>query len=88
MRKFILIIGLFISQFLFCQELEYSHIKCNYLATFLIDTTDVNTKKEELTGLWIGKNSSIFKSDQKAKYDSLTAESTKKVWQIRLMEKL
>jgi GLPGLI family protein len=78
MRKFILIIGLFISQFLFCQELEYSNIKCNYLATFLIDTTDVNTKKEELTGLWIGKNSSIFKSDQKAKYDSLTAESTKK----------
>jgi GLPGLI family protein len=77
MRKSILIICLILSKFLFSQELEHSTIKCNYLTTFLIDTTDVTTKKEELTGLWIGKNSSIFKSDQKAKFDSLTKESTK-----------
>lgn len=74
MRKFILIILLIISKFLFCQKLEYSNIKCNYLTTFLIDT---NTKKEEMTGLLIGKNSSVFKSDQKAIYDFLTEMSTK-----------
>ncbi|SEW02918.1 GLPGLI family protein [Chryseobacterium wanjuense] len=78
MRKPILIICLILSKLLFSQEPEYSDIKCNYLTTFLTDTTDVNTKREELTGLWIGKNSSIFKSDQKAKYDSLTKESVKK----------
>ncbi|WP_346985820.1 GLPGLI family protein [Chryseobacterium sp. POE27] len=77
MRKSILIICLILSKFLLCQELEHSNIKCNYLTTFLIDTTDINTKKEEMTGLWIGKNSSVFKSDQKAIYDSLTKESTK-----------
>lgn len=66
-----------LSKLIFCQELENSNIKCNYLTTFLIDTTDINTKKEEITGLWIGKNSSIFKSDQKAIYDSLTEVSTK-----------
>lgn len=77
MRKFILIILLIVSKFLLCQELEYSNIKCNYLTTFLIDTTDINTKKEEITGLLIGKNSSVFKSDQKAIYDSLTEVSTK-----------
>ncbi|MDQ0593303.1 GLPGLI family protein [Chryseobacterium ginsenosidimutans] len=78
MKKFILIICLISYRFIFSQELEYSNIKCNYLTTFLTDTTNINTKKEELTGLWIGKNSSLFKSDQKAKYDSLTKESTKK----------
>ncbi len=78
MRKSVLLICLILSGFLFSQEMENSNIKCNYLTAFLIDTTDVNTRKEELTGLWIGKNTSIFKSDQKAKYDSLTRESTKK----------
>ena len=78
MQKSILIVVLILSKFLYCQELEYSNIKCNYLTTFLIDTTDINTKKEEITGLWIGKNSSIFKSDQKAIHDSLTEVSTKK----------
>lgn len=78
MKKFILIICLILSTSIFSQELENSTIKCNYLTKFLIDTTDISTKKEELTGLWIGKNSSLFKSDQKAKYDSLTKESTKK----------
>ena len=76
MRAYFLILLFFINLF-HAQELENSNIKCNYLTTFLIDTTNINTKKEEITGLWIGKNSSIFKSDQKAKYDSLTKESTK-----------
>lgn len=78
MRQSILIFFIISSQFFFSQEMENSNVKCNYLTTFLIDTTNINTKKEELTGLWIGKNSSIFRSDQKAKYDSLTKESTKK----------
>ena len=61
--------------------MENSNIKCNYLTQFLIDTTDINTKKEEITGLWIGKNTSVFKSDQKAKYDSLTKESARQSFQ-------
>jgi GLPGLI family protein len=76
MRIFLLILLLFINVF-HSQEMENSTIKCNYLTKFLIDTTDINTTKEEMTGLWIGKNTSIFKSEQKAKYDSLTKESTK-----------
>lgn len=76
MRIFILILLFFINQFP-AQEMENSTIKCSYLAKFLIDTTNVSTQKEEITSLWIGKNTSIFKSDQKAKYDSLTKESVK-----------
>ncbi|AKK74424.1 hypothetical protein OK18_19020 [Chryseobacterium gallinarum] len=59
------------------QDIDSSTVKINYLTKFLIDTTDVNSKKEELTGLWIGKNSSLFKSDQKAITDSLSKEATK-----------
>ncbi|WP_066435604.1 GLPGLI family protein [Chryseobacterium sp. CCH4-E10] len=77
MRKSLFLICLILSKILLCQELENSNIKCNYLTTFLIDTTDVSSKKEEMTGLWIGKNSSVFRSDQKAIYDSLAKESTK-----------
>ncbi len=77
MHKYLLIICLILSNILLCQELEYSNIKCNYHTTFLIDTTDISTKKEEMTGLWIGKNSSVFRSDQKAIYDSLAKKSTK-----------
>lgn len=59
------------------QEIEKSDIKVNYLTKFLVDSIDITSKKEELTGLWIGKTTSLFKSDQKAKYDSLSLESTK-----------
>jgi len=76
--KLIFFFSLVFFNLLSSQEIENSDIKCNYLTTFLVDTTDVYSKKEELTGLWIGKNSSVFKSDQKAKYDSLSLESTKK----------
>lgn len=77
MRLFFLVF-LFVFNLLSAQEIENSDIKCNYLTKFLVDTTDVYSKKEELTGLWIGKTTSLFKSDQKAKYDSLALESTKK----------
>jgi len=79
--RYIILSFVVFSNFLFSQEIENSDFKVNYLTKFLVDTTDVTTKKEELTGLWIGKNNSIFKSDQKAKYDSLSLESTKKSFQ-------
>ncbi|WP_343665279.1 GLPGLI family protein [Chryseobacterium mucoviscidosis] len=78
MKKSFLIFCLFVSKFLFSQELENSNIKCSYLTKFLIDTTNINTKKEEIAGLWIGTKTSIFKSEQKAIYDSLTKESARK----------
>ncbi|HAO07592.1 MAG TPA: hypothetical protein DCQ50_11495 [Chryseobacterium sp.] len=77
MMRLLFLVLIFSGNILFSQELENSNIKCTYLTKFLIDTTDANSQKEEMTSLWIGKKSSIFKSDQKAIYDSLTKESTK-----------
>lgn len=68
---------LFFASFVKAQDIDSSTVKVNYLTKFLLDTTDVNSKKEEITGLWIGKNSSLFKSDQKAITDSLSKEATK-----------
>lgn len=80
MRIFLFILLFFVNLFS-AQNFENSNIKCNYLTKFLIDTTDSNTKKEEITSLWIGKNISIFKSDQKARYDSLSKESARNSFQ-------
>lgn len=50
---------------------DSSYIVCKYNVIFLKDTTDVTSKKEEVMTLQIGKNVSLFKSDQKHITDSL-----------------
>jgi len=76
--KFLAFFALAFFNICLSQNIEDSEIKCNYLTKFLVDTTDAYSKKEEMTGLWIGRNTSLFKSDQKAKYDSLSLDATKK----------
>ncbi|KQT26178.1 hypothetical protein ASG22_05775 [Chryseobacterium sp. Leaf405] len=78
MKVLFLIFLSFCSGTLTAQKIDSSNIKISYIVKFLKDTTDLTSKKEEITGLWIGGNTSIFKSDQKAKYDSLTLETVKK----------
>ncbi|KFF12515.1 hypothetical protein IW15_13355 [Chryseobacterium soli] len=65
---FFLIISI---NFLFSQK-DSSRIECKYLTSFLIDTTDSYTRKQEITSLLIGDHVSLFRSDAKARYDSLT----------------
>lgn len=67
---FLLFFGLFHSQ-----KIDSSRIECKYFTSFLIDTTDVSTKKEEMTSLLIGDNISLFRSDAKAKFDSLANDN-------------
>ncbi len=47
-------------------------MECKYLVTFLIDTSNVNTLKQEYASLLIGKNATIFRSNQKAIADSIS----------------
>ncbi|MCS3533081.1 GLPGLI family protein [Chryseobacterium sp. JUb7] len=77
MKLLFLIFLSFFPSTLTAQKIDSSNIKISYIVKFLRDTTDVTSKKEEITGLWIGGNTSIFKSDQKAKYDSLALETIK-----------
>ncbi|MCT2561924.1 GLPGLI family protein [Chryseobacterium herbae] len=74
---FLLFFGLIHSQ-----EIDSSRIECKYFTKFLIDTTDISTSKEEMTSLLIGDRISLFKSDAKATFDSLSrnnvAESMRK----------
>ncbi|MBD3904972.1 GLPGLI family protein [Chryseobacterium sp. C-39] len=70
--KFLLIFLIVISNLLFSQKMDSSFIECKYLATFLIDTANINTLKKELVSLKIGKNFSLFRSDMKEKADSLS----------------
>lgn len=76
------IIFLLFFGFLHSQVLDSSRIECKYYTKFLIDTADINTSKEEMTSLLIGNDISLFRSDAKAKFDSLSmqnvAESMKK----------
>jgi len=65
----------FLSHFIvFAQkkEIDSSLIEVKYFTTFLTDTTQVSSKKEDILSLRIGKMSSIFKSDVKESSDSLT----------------
>ncbi len=70
--KFQLVFLTLISNLFFSQKTDSSFIECKYLATFLIDTADVNTQRKELVFLRIGENSSLFRSDFKEKADSIT----------------
>lgn len=69
--KFQLIFLFFLSSFYFSQKIDSSYIECKYLATFLIDTANINSLKKELVSLKIGKISSVFRSDFKEKADSI-----------------
>ncbi|WP_083477535.1 GLPGLI family protein [Chryseobacterium aquaticum] len=57
---------------LHCQKIDSSYMECKYLVTFLIDTSNVNTLKQEYASLLIGKNATIFRSNQKAIADSIS----------------
>lgn len=57
---------------LYSQKIDSSYIECKYLVTFLIDTTNINTQKKEYASLLIGKNATIFRSNQKAIADSIS----------------
>lgn len=67
----IIILLLLLSNFYLSQKIDSSYIECKYLATFLIDTANVNTLKKELVSLKIGENYSLFRSDFKERADSL-----------------
>ncbi|UFH31470.1 GLPGLI family protein [Chryseobacterium sp. C-71] len=62
----------------FSQQIDSSNIEVKYKTTFLIDTANIYTKKEEITSLQIGKFSSLFKSNIKQLADSLSREYIKK----------
>ncbi len=49
----------------------YSNLIAKYHVKFLKDSTDKSSEREEIMTLFIGDNISLFKSDQKAKSDSL-----------------
>lgn len=71
MLKVFILCVLFSTGILYSQEAK-SLIEVKYLVTFLNDTTNINSSQQELTSLLIGNEVSVFKSLQKAKYDSLT----------------
>ncbi|KMQ67599.1 hypothetical protein ACM39_12100 [Chryseobacterium sp. FH2] len=74
MKKNIFLYFLLIYGFYFGQNkinVDSSYIICKYHTVFLTDTADITTKKEEIMTLQIGKNTSLFKSDQKYIADSL-----------------
>lgn len=77
-NKILIIFLLFLSAVFFPQDLDTSYIKVDYEATFLIDTTNINSKKIENTTLLIGQRSSSFKSSYKAVADSIGKEIAKK----------
>lgn len=54
------------------QEEMFSTVTCKYLLVSLLDTTDVNSKFEEITTLQIGDNVSLFRSEKKYLSDSLS----------------
>lgn len=53
-------------------------IVCRYQVEFLRDTLNKESKTNEIMALQIGKNISLYKSEQKRKTDSLRNESIKK----------
>lgn len=74
--KFSLFFFLFFFSFFSAQKIDSSDIECKYLVNFLTDTLDIHTKNEEITSLRIAKNgTSIFRSNQKAVFDSLSEAS-------------
>ncbi len=54
------------------KEVDSSIIEVKYYTTFLTDTTQVSSKKEDIMSLRIGQNSSIFRSDLRQKSDSIS----------------
>ncbi|WP_048509625.1 GLPGLI family protein [Chryseobacterium sp. FH2] len=67
---FLLFFGLF-----HAQKADSSRIECKYFTSFLIDTTDISTRKEEIVSLLIGDSISLFRSDAKARFDSLASDN-------------
>lgn len=57
------------------QMSEFSKIECKYMTTFLRDTADAESKRQEITVLRIGDKKSIFKSEMKLLRDSVLFES-------------
>ena len=64
---------------MFSQSLTtgYSNLVVKYEVEFLIDSSDVTSKKNELMTLLIGDHISVYKSDVKASRDSLVRSITK-----------
>lgn len=81
MNRF-LIITLILFPFIFLksQQIDYSKYECKYMATFLRDTMDVNSKLQEVVVLRIGDDgTSIFKSEFQITRDSILYEESEKV---------
>lgn len=76
-NKILIIFLFFISNFFFSQ-VDTSYIKVDYEAVFLIDTTNINSRKTENTVLLIGKRSSYFKSSYKTVADSIGKQIAKR----------
>lgn len=66
---FLLFIILYLNGF--SQKIDSSNLIVQYKVTFISDTLKMEYKKEELTELLIGYQTSIFRSSQKAVADSL-----------------
>lgn len=78
-KRIILSIILVNSIFLYSQEntVNYSDLVCKYHVKLLKDSTNRYNEKEEIMTLLIGDKISLFKSDQKAKSDSLKSNIIK-----------
>jgi len=70
---------MFVSVSVKAQMSEFSKIEVKYMTTFLRDTTDVTSKRQEITVLRVGDNRSIFKSEMKLVRDSLLNENEAQV---------
>ncbi len=72
--KNIILIFLLVPIYLLAQKkpIDSSVIEVKYYTTFLTDTTQVSSKKEDIMSLRIGKTTSVFRSDIKESSDSLS----------------
>src|SRR5690606_35493532 len=72
-------LSMFVSVSVKAQMSEFSKIELKYMTAFLRDTTDVTSKRQEITVLRVGDNRSIFKSEMKLVRDSLLNENEAQV---------
>lgn len=70
---------MFVSVSVKAQMSEFSKIEVKYMTSFLRDTADVTSKRQEITVLRVGENKSIFKSEMKLVRDSLLNENEAQV---------
>lgn len=72
-------LSMFVSVSVKAQMSEFSKIEVKYMTSFLRDTADVTSKRQEITVLRVGENKSIFKSEMKLVRDSLLNENETQV---------